>query len=265
MSGPLTAALALARRGLAVLPVRGKLPSGHHGVDDASSDPDRIRELFEQRTSATDHLPPDGVAVACGRPLPDGGFLTKIDVDPRHGGDASLAELAATHGTLPVTWTTRTRSGGTHYDLRTPGPVRCRIGFRPGLDNRGASGYGVAWGPGYSIAARHPIANCPAWLLTILLPPAPALPPARPVVTARHYVERAIELECGELAGAPEGTRNSRLNRAAYSLARFAADGQADAGDLVQLLACAASRAGLPEREITRTVQSAFRARGVSL
>lgn len=80
-----------------------------------------------------------------------------------------------------------------------------------------------------------------------------------------RYIERAIQLECDTLARTPEGGRNHQLNVSAFSLARFLADGQADAATLIHNLALAASRAGLPEGEITRTIGSAFKARGVTV
>ena len=62
---------------------------------------------------------------------------------------------------------------------------------------------------------------------------------------------------------AQEGTRNTTLNRAAYSLARFVVGDKVAGYDLAHELAGAASRAGLCEDEIRRTIYSAFRARGV--
>ncbi len=78
-----------------------------------------------------------------------------------------------------------------------------------------------------------------------------------------RYVQVAIQRECEELAKTPEGSRNDRLNRAAFSLARFIAAGDADPAPVVRALASAAAHAGLPRREIERTLGSAFVARGV--
>lgn len=66
------------------------------------------------------------------------------------------------------------------------------------------------------------------------------------------------------MAGAPKGTRNDTLNKAAYSLSRFVETGEADAADVARNLAWAATQAGLSEDEILRTVLSAFQARGVT-
>lgn len=256
---PLGLSLAPARRGFRVLLVRGKFPTNHRGVTDASSDPDRIRELFQQRTAATEFLPPDGAAVAGGH---DG--LGVLDVDPRHRGGESLAELEASYGELPPSWTVETPSGGWHLYFRTPEPQRTRTGFRPGLDLRGAGGYGVAWGPGYRPSPR-PIAPCPDWLLAILNPPARApIGATSPTMPAPRYVERALELECQAVASAPEGVRNDTLNKAAFALSRFCLDGLLDPATICGELERAALQAGLHPREITKTIGSAFRGRGVA-
>jgi hypothetical protein len=78
-----------------------------------------------------------------------------------------------------------------------------------------------------------------------------------------RYVRTAIENECGEVARTPEGSRNERLNAAAYSLARFVSAGTADTYTVARSLALAAVQAGLGETEITRTLESAFKARGI--
>lgn len=77
-----------------------------------------------------------------------------------------------------------------------------------------------------------------------------------------RYVAAAIKRECRKLVSAPEGSRNETLNRSAYSLARFVASGEADAYMVARELSDAAARAGLEEREIARTLESAFSARG---
>ncbi len=88
--------------------------------------------------------------------------------------------------------------------------------------------------------------------------------PAPDAPRGSRYVQRAIEAECLALASTPDGSRNERLNRAAYALARFVGTGEADAASVARALAYAAAQAGLGEREIGRTLESAFSARGVA-
>ncbi|WP_238180277.1 bifunctional DNA primase/polymerase, partial [Methylobacterium haplocladii] len=72
-----------------------------------------------------------------------------LDVDPRHGGDASLDALEAEHGPLPETTRALTGGGGQHIFFRPPAGIEIRNsagdkgGLAPGLDIRGAGGYVV--------------------------------------------------------------------------------------------------------------------------
>lgn len=261
------AALRFARAWIPTLPVAGKVPLTKRGVHDATTQESRIGFWFRNFSD-----PRLGVAVATGHPLRSGGYLLVLDVDTKDGtdGEYTLAELEGKHEEpIPPTWTVRTPSGGLHYWLRTPKPLGCKVGFRHGLDTRGVGGYVVtAPSPGYTVESRSPIADAPNWLLYVLDPPertAPAvtlLPnSAKPSEIGPRYVEVAIERECQDVASAPEGCRNDTLNRAAFALARFVADGQADARGVIRALTIAATFCGLGEREITKTIDSAFRAR----
>jgi energy-coupling factor transporter ATP-binding protein EcfA2 len=83
-----------------------------------------------------------------------------IDVDPRHGGDAALAEIEARIGALPATLAADTPSGGWHLYVRLPpgtgGEIKTTAGtLGAGLDTRGA-------GTGYVIAPPS-IGDLGAW------------------------------------------------------------------------------------------------------
>src|SRR5204862_3897193 len=49
--------------------------------------------------------------------------LMVVDVDPRNGGDESLASLTATHGQFPKTAEQVTGGGGRQYAFRDPGEI----------------------------------------------------------------------------------------------------------------------------------------------
>jgi hypothetical protein len=71
-----------------------------------------------------------------------------LDVDPRNGGDASLAEILA-HGHMPRVFAeAHTPSGGVHYMI-SPTGERKSTGFMPGLDlqsgNTDGVGRGFVW------------------------------------------------------------------------------------------------------------------------
>jgi hypothetical protein len=64
-----------------------------------------------------------------------------IDIDPKSGGDASLADLESRHGPVPQTVESITGGGGRHLYFAHPGhEVRNRAGLAPGIDLRGDGG-----------------------------------------------------------------------------------------------------------------------------
>lgn len=114
-----------------------------HGIHDASSDPDRVYELFAAAPWAT------GYGIACGRaPY----FLFGLDLDRKNGVDgvAALRRLAIEHRfTVPRTVTVVTQSGGLHLWLTAPAGARVPNtagALGPGIDTRGAGGYLVGHG-----------------------------------------------------------------------------------------------------------------------
>ncbi len=122
MLSRLDAALAYAKKGWAVLPLRGKLPAiakadGGRGVHDATTDTDTIKAWWTK-------WPDANVGVACGEAS---GFWT-LDIDPRHGGDETLAELEELHGQLPATVEQFTGGGGRHILFKFNGDaIRNRV------------------------------------------------------------------------------------------------------------------------------------------
>lgn len=110
MTALLDAALRYAGAGVYVFPVAadGKEPITPHGHRDATTDPGQIRAWW------TAH--PDARIGAWAR---RSGWIV-VDVDPRYGGDATLAQLKAEHGPLPCACWQRSGSGGEHIVLRDP-------------------------------------------------------------------------------------------------------------------------------------------------
>lgn len=163
MSAPskqLKAALAYARRGWPVIPVNGKRPITAHGVHDATTDADTIRAWWAEHPNAN-----VGLAMGYGR--------VALDVDPRNGGDRTLAELAEQHGVLPATVEALTGGGGQHLIFSTNRtPVGCAT-LGEGVDVKGARGYIVA-APSvhpdtrkryaWERSPKHPPADVPEWV-----------------------------------------------------------------------------------------------------
>jgi hypothetical protein len=125
------AAAPLASKGWKVFPIkpRGKTPLTAHGVLDASAD---LTQISEWATK----WPMANIGLATGD-------LVVVDVDPRHGGNESLAALESKHGQLPQTLEAKTGGGGRHlFFLAEGATIRNSAGkLGPGLDARGQGGY----------------------------------------------------------------------------------------------------------------------------
>jgi hypothetical protein len=176
-------ALALARHGFRVLPIRpgGKHPPMAAWQDAASADEKTIRSWWNgiYRTH--------GVGIATGH-LADGTPFFVLDVDDRaeFSGSDTLHDLEHTHGTLPDTIRSITGSGSSHQFLTVPNgrqtPRNDQSGKAGlGLDIRGEGGQVVvaptvhpngqlySWEEGHA-PGRIPMAEAPAWLLDLLEP-----------------------------------------------------------------------------------------------
>lgn len=82
-----------------------------------------------------ERFPSDGIGLVCGQ---NAGYFA-LDVDAKHGGYESLADLVAKCGPLPRTVEAMTGGGGSHYVFAyAEGRViKNRTGVMPGLDVRG--------------------------------------------------------------------------------------------------------------------------------
>jgi len=150
----------------------GKHPYGRlvpHGLTDASTDPDLVREWF------------NGTPYNIGFCSGEISQIFALDRDDRDQGDQSLADLEAQYGPLPDTARQHT-GNGMHYLFNLPPGRAIRNSAKklaPGLDIRGLGGYIVAapsvhengrtytW-EGDVLPTRQQIANAPAWLLDLI-------------------------------------------------------------------------------------------------
>src|SRR6266852_2061475 len=128
----LDAALAYPERGIAVFPCQpgGKKPLTPNGFKDATTDRAAIEAWWRKYPDAN-----------IGAPVRRGEIV--IDVDPKHGGNESLATLEQTYGSLPRTRTIQTGSGGCHYSFSHADPdARWKKELAPGIDLKvGGTGY----------------------------------------------------------------------------------------------------------------------------
>lgn len=201
---PRDAALAYARRGWHVLPCRprGKEPLTPHGCKDATTDEQTIRSWWQRWPAAN-------VAIATGR----ASGICVLDVDPRAGGDETLAALER----LPPTVEALTGGGGRHLYFRHPGGhvKSAARALGPGLDVKADGGYVIAPPSVHPSGAEYawelsshpddvPLAEPPGWLLALLAPPAAGGAREPPAIPERI----------------PAGQRNATLTSLAGALRR---------------------------------------------
>jgi hypothetical protein len=185
---PLEHALAYAALGWRVAPIKPgfKFPKGMEDWQErATTDEATIRRWWQK-------FPDYGVSIVAGVIS----NIVWLDVDPRHGGDETLADLEHEHGPLPDTVESLTGGGGRHIGFKMPPGVVItndagkRLG--PGLDVRGEGGQIVAppsihpdTGRAYVWEAlSDPLEGCqvadmPSWLVSMLTAPLTAPTPRR--------------------------------------------------------------------------------------
>ncbi|WP_421505562.1 bifunctional DNA primase/polymerase [Brucella pseudogrignonensis] len=201
-----------------------KTPLTSNGFRGATLNERIVREYWRRNPSAM-------IGVPTGAPI--GAWV--LDIDPKHGGDETLAALELAHGALPATLTAETTSGGRHYFFRHRQGVRNRGALGSGVDVRGDGGYVIAAGsvpevglPYRWISDQEPV-DAPDWLLELVLPRSyESTYTAAPSVSGKindRYVERAVQSELDDLALEPMGNRNNRLNDAAFRLGTFVGAG----------------------------------------
>lgn len=148
----------------------GKHPRTPNGWKNATTDVEQLKRWWRQ-------APQSNIGIACGP-----SHLVVVDVDPRNGGDHSLAELEREHGPMADTPRQLTGGGGVHYVYRRPdvphlrGP---RDGLGVGVDIKADGGYIIA-APSTHLSGRTyqwdlgaelgdvPIGPLPDWILARL-------------------------------------------------------------------------------------------------
>jgi len=216
------------------------------------------------------------------RVVMQGSGIWALDVDapgPDHEADGikALADLVAGHGPIAPRPMTRSGGGGFALFFKHEGePIVGATGTpAPGLDPRRGR-LTVTVPPSIHHGSRVPYRwitspweitppKAPAWLLRLVAPPPASTLAAPGRLTAcgqpeRPYAIGALRRAVEEVASAPGGSRNSTLNRAAWSMARFTTNGLLQPSEIAEALAHAARIAGLDRLEVERTLASALAA-----
>jgi Bifunctional DNA primase/polymerase, N-terminal/Primase C terminal 1 (PriCT-1) len=241
------AALAYVARGWSVVPIepRGKRPLlAWRDLQQRIAETAEIEAWYQR-------WPDANVGIVTGQVS----GLVVVDVDPRHGGQDSLAQIEHEHGPLPRTAEVATGGGGRHLYFGHPGgTLHNRVGLRPGLDVRGDGGCVVAPPSVHPSGQRYAwriapqdarLADLPARLLD------PTLPGGRPNHSLAHWRQLVRE-------GVDEGARNATL----ASLTGHLLWHQVDAAVALELLLAwnrMRCRPPLPDDEVARVVQSIAR------
>jgi hypothetical protein len=239
-------ALAYAARAWPVFPcqVGKKTPATAHGHRDASTDPAQITAWFTRN-------PQWNVAIATGAPGPD--VLDVDDHGPVGNGYAAFARLTRAGLLDGASAYVRTPSGGLHAYFRGSGQRNSHLP-RHHLDFRSYGGYVLAppsrvGGKPYQLIREVDADGVLGWatVTTLLGHQQIARPQPRPAP------DRDLSHLARWVASQAEGNRNAGLFWAANRA--LDADPAAD----LSPLAAAARQAGLHDKEITRTLDSARR------
>ena len=184
--------------------------------------------------------------------------LAVLDIDPRHGGEDSLAELEQDYGPLPETPEALTGGGGRHLYFGYPtSPLHNLAGLKPGIDLRAEGGIVIAppslhaSGRTYEWEVSHhpdetPASDLPSWLLALC---------RRQGREAGHPAAHWRDLVAG---GIGEGARNSTIASLTGHLLWRDVD-----LEVIKELLCSWNRdrchPPLPDEEVLRTVESIAR------
>jgi hypothetical protein len=232
--------------------------------------------------------PQHNIAIACGPSrlvvvdldLPKPGQQIPPETWAEHTGARCgldvLTALAQRHcQAVPLdTYTVQTTRGGLHLYFAAPADVvlrntSSRVGWL--IDTRAHGGSIVNTSP-YQLRNGAAVAELPDWLHHLLSAPPPT-PPSTPAAAGqpaaggrRGYIDVAFCNEIDRAAHAPEGQRNSCLNKAAWNLSRFIAVGDLERSEVERALqhageqAASAAPDGQSPREIAASIRSAINA-----
>ncbi len=151
-------------------PSPAKHPLTPHGFQDATINEAAIRAWWARWPSAN-------VAIATGKVS----GIVVVDIDPRNGGDDTLAELFKQHGAFPRTPQVLTGGGGAHFYFEIP-DVALAGKLGRGIDVKSDGGY-VLLPPSNHVSGRTyeweitthpddvPLAEMPDWMLKQLTTP----------------------------------------------------------------------------------------------
>lgn len=258
------AAVKLAERGFAVFPLRPGEKRPHprlapHGFHVATAAKLTVMRWWQQEPTAN-------IGIATG----GSSGVVAVDIDRDAGGEATMRDLMARHGSLGTPAWTVTGSGYHALFAYPRGGVPCSAGrIGPGVDVRGDGGYVVAppsvhpSGAVYAWWADRPPGPMPGWLLELCHKPRPDPPPS-PEPPPHVDGGKRLEAIADVVARAAPGGRNDALNWAGFRGAELVAAGDLDEAIVRDRLLAAAIECGLVaddgQAAAENTIESGLRA-----
>jgi hypothetical protein len=286
----LDAALSYAAHGWAVFPVPPGTKRSYKSAEHSDGRAWGMTRNAEEIRRDFTRWPDAGIGIPCGAV----NGVVVVETDTKAGGhaadgDPSLTQLEIKHGALPETLQAISPSGSVHRYFKHPGIkiISSASQLGPGIDVKGDGGMVIApptVRPGvgvYRWLNRNPIASMPNWLVELTREPPPKRLSIRERATAvvnAHrlarmfqsggggaYAAAALADEINSLANANAGSRNSALNKSAFSLFQLVHAGLLAAADVECHLVNACIANGLMEdranggmKAIMATIRSAL-------
>ncbi|WP_020520055.1 bifunctional DNA primase/polymerase [Catelliglobosispora koreensis] len=210
--------------------------------------------------------------------------LVVVDVDPGHGGMASLKTLVA-QGLTPPTRYVVTGSGGLHLYYKHPGPhtkiLNSSGKLAPGIDIRGDGGLAAA-PPSLHPRTRKPyawadestpisemapalVAACNQLEARLAVPAANGSTPVMRSAGAISHPARLLQTLLDKVHNAPPGRTRVTLYGCARGVARMAASGAISAADGQAALLAVGLAEGQTEHSALAAISGGFRDEGVTL
>lgn len=228
-----------------------------HGFYAATTDPDLIRKWWTEEPDAN-----------IGAPCKLNGWAA-LDIDPRNGGDRSLALLEQRVGLLPATTMQITGGDGAHIIYCSPGFDLPAQPF-PGIDFK-HNGYILLAPSLHSSGRRYQWPGDGLFYKPTAAWPETLLPRKHKPTIQRRTTDRPMSLSGTRRPGkhwtveslvqhvmdSHEGDRNNRLYFAACRAHETAEQGFLDLYEAEHALLAAAAAVGLDERSAYSTIQSA--------
>ncbi|WP_153472388.1 bifunctional DNA primase/polymerase [Komagataeibacter medellinensis] len=243
---------------------KNKAPLTPHGYKDASSDPQRVKEMFKISPGSR-----------IGMPTGDASGIFVVDIDVKDGNAA--VDWMVAYDLHNHTKCVRTQSGGYHLWYQMPAGVPLRntaSKIMRGVDTRGNGGYVlIPPSDGYSEWNNLEPAPLPDWLLAELTSqpdPVQANHSHMPAAPRRDhggtpYGLKALAEECQAIRTAPFGQQEHTLNASALKIGALVGGDEIEEGlalsDLLSAGRSIPSQPGRPAwqpKEIDSKIRRAF-------